>query len=83
MSTVDKQKTITTQLIFHNLMEVVDLFPQYTLTQHLYHIMRKKGDDQDVYSWKDEKLLKKFEEYKDELEVELASAKLEAEDEYA
>lgn len=69
----DKQNTQTQQLIFHNLIEVVELFPQYTVTQHLWHILRKKGDGQEPYSWEDIKLLKKFEDYKDELETELAT----------
>lgn len=77
---VDKQTMQIKQLIFHNLMQIVEMFPQYTITQHLYHIMRKKGDSQDVYNWGDDKLLKKFEDYKDELEVELASNTFETED---
>lgn len=77
MSTIDKHSMQVKQLIFHNLMQIVELFPQYTVAQHLYHIMRKKGDTQDVYYWKDEKMLKKFEDYKDELETELATLSIE------
>ena len=80
MTIIDKQEMQIKQLIFHNLMQIVEMFPQYTVTKHLYHIMRKKGDSQDVYDWTDEKLLKKFEDYKDELEIELASITLETED---
>lgn len=80
MSIVDKQNMQTKQLIFHNLMQIVETFPQYSVTKHLYHILRRKGDPEEVYDWADEKLLKKFEDYKDELEIELASMALENED---
>lgn len=73
MTTVDKQTMQIKQLIFHNIMQIVEQFPQYTIAQHLAHIMRKKSDSQKSYYWSDEKLLKKFEDYKDELESELAS----------
>lgn len=69
----DKTTIQTKQLIFHNIMEIVELFPQYTVVQHLYHILRRKGDAKDPYTWEDTKLLKKFEDYRDELEIELAN----------
>lgn len=69
----DKQAMQTKQLIFHNLMQIIEQFTQYTVAQHLYFILRKKGDSQNIYDWSDNKVLKKFEDYKDELETELAN----------
>jgi len=69
----DKEGMQIKQLIFHNLMQIVEQFPQYTVAQHLYFILRRKGDKQEIYHWPDKKVLKKFEDYKDELETELAN----------
>lgn len=76
----DKQTMQTKQLIFHNFMQIVESFPQYNIAQHLLFLLRKKGDLQEAYYWTDLKLLKKFEDYKDELETELANQPLETED---
>jgi hypothetical protein len=65
-------KKINTQIkqqIFHHLVEIVELFPQYTISQHLVHVMRPQTGN---YNWTDEELLKKFEKYRDELETDLA-----------
>jgi hypothetical protein len=61
----------TKQQIFHHLVEIVELFPQYTISQHLVHVMRPQTGN---YNWSDAELLKKFEQYKDELESELADS---------
>jgi hypothetical protein len=71
---IDKQKKIVEEQVFYNFMQIVQAYPQYTLTQHLWHVLRTKGDDQQPYYWQDEKLLKKFEDYKDELSRELSMA---------
>lgn len=67
MSNNKKQLQIKQQ-IFHHLVEIVELFPQYTTAQHLIHIMRPRTGS---YQWTEEELLKKFEKYRDELENEL------------
>lgn len=54
--------------IFHHLVEIIELFPQYTTAQHIVHIMRPQTG---CYNWSDEELLRKFEKYRDELENEL------------
>lgn len=69
----DKEGMQIKQLIFHNLMQIVEQFPQYTVAQHLYFILRRKGDREEIYNWSDKKVLKRFEDYKDELETELAT----------
>jgi hypothetical protein len=74
----NKQQNQVKQQIFHHLVEIVELFPQYTTVQHLVHIMRPQTG---CYSWSEEQLLKKFEKYRDELENELAD-KVEAEEDY-
>lgn len=68
---VDKEKKRTQEQIFYNLIRLVEEYPQYSVSQHLVHVLRTKGDPQDNYSWEDGKLLKKFEDYRDELEREL------------
>lgn len=69
---IDKRKKQVEEQIFYNLMQIVQSFPQYTLAQHLGHILRRKFDLEEFYYWSDEKLLKKFEDYRDELEAELS-----------
>lgn len=76
----DKHTMQIKQLIFHNIMQIVEQFPQYTVAQHLYFILRRKGDKEEIYNWSDGKVLKKFEDYKDELETELANTIPEKED---
>lgn len=68
---IDKNKKQVEEQIFYNLAKIVEKYPQYTMAQHLAHVLRKKNDPQDGYSWSDEKLLKKFEGYRDELDREL------------
>lgn len=63
-----KQKIQIKQQIFHHLVEIVELFPQYSISQHIVHVMRPQTG---CYQWSDEELLKKFERYRDELENEL------------
>ena len=62
------------QQIFHHFIEVVELFPQYTITQHIVHFMRPQTGS---YQWSDEELLKKLEKYRDELESDLVDRVLE------
>lgn len=64
----NKQKIQTKQQIFHHFVEIVELFPQYTIAQHMVHILRPHTG---CYNWTEEDLLKKFEKYRDELENEL------------
>lgn len=70
---VDKQKMQITSQIFRNLTEIVELYPQYTFSQHLATIQRKKSSDKEFYFWSDEELLKNVEKHK----LELETAKLE------
>lgn len=58
--------------IFYNIVEITQLFPQYTITQHFSHIMRTKGDAEGPYMWTNEKLLTKVEKYCEELKNELS-----------
>lgn len=76
---INKYDMRTKQLIFHNFMQIVESFPQYKISQHLSHILREKGDSQKHYYWEDSKLLKRLEDYKDELENELANPEIEEE----
>lgn len=59
--------------IFYLLRNICEMFPQYTFSQHLCHILRKKADLQEAYEWTDEKLLNKVEKYYDELQTELVN----------
>lgn len=64
----NKQKIQIKQQIFHNFVEIVELFPQYTIAQHMVHVLRPQTG---CYQWTDDELLRKFEKYRDELENEL------------
>lgn len=57
------------QQIFHHFIDIVELFPQYTIAQHMVHVMRPQSAS---YHMTDDMLLRKFEKYRDELENELA-----------
>ncbi len=63
----EKRKIQTEQQIFHLLINIVEMYPEYTLSQHLWHILRKKNEADEAYFWSDETTLKKFEDYYDEL----------------
>jgi triphosphoribosyl-dephospho-CoA synthetase len=73
---IDKRKKAIEEQVFYNLLQIVQSFPQYTIAQHLAHVLRKKQELEEFYYWNDEKLLKKFEEYRDELDRELAGPSL-------
>lgn len=73
----NKQKVQTKQQIFHHFVEIIELFPQYSISQHIVHVMRPQTG---CYTWTDEDLLKKFEKYRDELESDLVDNVLQTED---
>lgn len=81
MNNTDKRRNQSKEQIFHNFVQIIETFPQYTMVQHLLHILRKKGDPKDPYTWSDEELLKKFENYYDELTYELTNKELVTEEE--
>ena len=67
----DKVRMQTTQQIFHNLLEIVELYPQYSVSQHLATISRRKNTNgKELFHWSDQELLKKIEQHKTELEGE-------------
>lgn len=67
----DKVRMQTTQQIFHNLLEIVELYPQYSVSQHLAAISRKKSSTgKELFFCSDQELLKKIESHKTELEGE-------------
>lgn len=70
---VDKKRKQTEEQIFYNFMQIIQSYPQYTIPEHLSHLLRSKGDLEGSFFWSNDKLLKKIEDYKDELERELAS----------
>ena len=67
----DKKAIQTEQQILHLLINIIELYPHYTFSQHLIHLLRTKGDKVENYMWDNEKLLKKIESYYDELNLEL------------
>lgn len=74
---VDREKKATEEQVFYNLMRIVQEYPQYSIAQHLWHVLRTKGEGEGPYHWTDKTLLKKFEDYKDELDQELKTQELE------
>lgn len=61
------------QQILHLLVNIAEMYPQYTLAQHFAHVLRRKSERQEPYFWSDDLLLKKFEDYYDELKNDLAN----------
>ena len=57
------------QMAFHNLLEVVELYPHLSISNHLAGILRRRSETGPaVYDWTDEELASRIEKYKDELE---------------
>lgn len=66
-----KKKTRTVQEIMHNLIEVFEMYPQYSIAQHLWCIQRRKSvDAKKFFFWSDEEVLKSIEKHKEELSGE-------------
>lgn len=74
---VDKRRKQIEEQIFYNFVKLVQEYPQYTIAQHMCHVLRKKGKPIEAYHWTNDTLLKHFEDYKDELDKELSSAVVE------
>ena len=69
----DKKETQIEKQIFFNLLKISESFPQYTLSQHLTHILRTKGKEKTKsYFWDSALLLQKVEQYYDELTSDLS-----------
>lgn len=67
----DRKHMQVMQQIFHNLLEVAELYPTVPLTQHLAAIFRRKSTEgPNFFYWSNEDLLKKIEKYRDEVETE-------------
>jgi hypothetical protein len=67
----DKKKMVTTQQIFHLLLELTELYPKYSIAQHFAGILRRKSNEsKEFFFWINEELLKRIEQYKEELEGE-------------
>lgn len=73
MSIKTKHQVQVEQQILYNLAQIVEAFPQYTVSQHLLHILRRKNEDKEAYFWSEELLLSKVEDYYEELKVELVN----------
>lgn len=67
----EKSKVQTQQQFIYLLINVMEMYPQYSTAQHLAHIMRKKEEANQAYFWDEDLLLKKMEDYYDELNSEL------------
>lgn len=71
MSIKTKKQVQVEQQILYNLTQIIEICPQYSVAQHFVHFMRPKSDNTDVYGWSDDIILKKIEEYYDELREDL------------
>lgn len=59
------------QQIFHNLLEISELYPEYPIVQHFAAILRRKSEvGLDFFHWDNKTLLKRIEQHKSELESE-------------
>jgi len=66
--------------VIRNLGEIFILYPQYTVSEHLVHILRSKGGRKPYRAgsanesgWDDQYTLKQIEQYKEELLNELSA----------
>jgi hypothetical protein len=69
----DRDDMQVKQQIFHNLLEISELYPKFPVAQHLAAILRKKdkdGNGQEAFHWDNKTLLKRVEQHKKELEGE-------------
>ena len=67
----NKEETQLRQQFFHNFMEVVDIYSQYPIAQHMAAFLRRKSDfGPDFFHWPNKELLNRLEQYKQELESE-------------
>lgn len=67
----DKKNAQVIQQVFHNLSEIIELYPKYSVAQHLSAILRRKSETgKQFHLWDNDELLKKVEQHKDELEGE-------------
>lgn len=65
----DRKRMQTSQQIIHNLLEIIELYPQYTISQHIATISRRKDvKAKELIHWTDAELLKRIEQHKQELE---------------
>ena len=70
-----KQQVQIEQQVLYLLAQIIEICPQYTLSQHFSHFLRRKGEAKDVYFWSDQQVLNKVEAYYDELKNDLLSNK--------
>lgn len=72
-------RTKIKQLVFQELLEIIELFPNINIATHLYTILRPHKES---FNWTDEQLVKRIEMYRSDLE-ELEQEKVEEdEDDY-
>lgn len=65
-----KNKELEQQAIY-NLIQIIEAFPQYTISQHMWHILRTKGYEKEPYQWDNLTTLSKIEAYYNELNNDL------------
>ena len=66
---IENKKMRTRAEVFHNLTEIIELYPAYTIAQHLTTILRKKdAKTKEAYHWSNDELLKRIEQHKAELD---------------
>jgi len=69
-----KYRNKITQLIIHELTEILALYPQYSAAQHLSYLTDKKN----AHRMNDDQVLKEIQKYRNKLEDEV----IEGEEEY-
>jgi len=65
--TESKQKMRVIQLLIHELVEILELYPQYDVAQHLSYLTDKKG----FYKFTDDQVIKEIQRYRNKLEDEV------------
>lgn len=67
MSVRTKNQVQVEQQFLYDLAKIIEAFPQYKITEHLGHFLRKKNEKQESYYWSNELVLQKIEDYYNEL----------------
>lgn len=71
LQTNSKQALRIRQLIIHGLVEILELYPQYSIAQHLCYLTDRKLEGKDCYKFTDNEILKEIEKYNEKLEEEV------------
>lgn len=68
MNKLEKNEILIAQIIFRELFEIIEIYPNISISIHITNIMRPRSE---TYNWTNERLLKAIERYKTEIKTML------------